>query len=325
MIKIYSYFFLFLLIILSCNKDEACPKIIEGQAFGSYFKIQYYGEKDFQKEIASLFEEMDQSLSSYRTDSELSKWNAGNDSLSLSPYFIEIAEVAKIIYEESDGYYDPTVKTLVEGWGFGNGIPTASLNPNEVDSLLQFVGYNKLTINHENSTIIKKDPRIQIEFNSVAPGFIADKVAELFKSNQIENFLIDIGGEIYGNGKNLEENKNWLVGIEDPTREIDNRSYLKTVELQNKALATSGNYRKIKTDNLGNKIVHTINPKTGMPKVSNLLSATIITNHCANADAYATAAMAMGYPKAINFLKSYHLENFLVIEKNNSIEIIQVK
>ncbi len=313
-------FFLILTLfgLWSCKKSPQ-PMVIEGNVFGSTFAIQYFGEEDYSNDIQQLFQAIDQSLSTYKKDSQISLWNAGNDSLRLSYYFIEIATDAQQVYQNSNGYYDPTVKTLVEGWGFGNGKANNELSPTQVDSLLQYVGYDKLKIDSKNKRITKPNPNIQLDFNSIAPGYTADKVSELLVEKGIQNFLVDIGGEMYAKGKNQKSNSPWKVGIEDPTKDVQHREVLKIVELQNQSLATSGNYRKIKKDHLGNTIVHTINPKTGMPQVSHLLSTTIITQKCAFADAYATATMAMGYPECVLWLKENKLKNYLIVEENSTL------
>ncbi len=323
--KMY-YFSILTLLLLGCNQpSENKPMHIEGNVFGSYFAIDYYGEKDYSTEMEKIFNEIDKSVSTYRQDSEISIWNIGNDSITVSAYFLEIAEIAQKIFQESEGYYDPTVKTLVEGWGFGNGKPNASLSQNQVDSLLQYVGYDKIEVFKNKHQIKKSNSGIQLDYNSIAPGYTADKIAEFLLEKKVENFLIDIGGEIHCNGKSLSSDSPWKVGIEDPTKDVNHRTYLEIVPLENQSLATSGNYRKVKTDNLGRKIVHTINPKTGMPEVSNILSATIVTDLCSEADAYATASMAMGYPKAAKFLEKLKLKSFLILEENNKITIKKIQ
>lgn len=259
--------FLFLstsLLIMFCFncKEKNKKKVLFGQVFGSYYSIIYFDNSDLEPQIDSIFSSIDKSLSTYRSDSEISMWNSGNDSINLSDNFIKIANISLKIFNESNGYFDPTVKTLVEGWGFGNGKPSNLISDTQVNNFMKSVGFGKLEIKEKQ--ILKKNKKIQLDFNSIAPGYTSDLLAHFFLSRNIENFIIDIGGEIVAQGENLEQKSLWKVGIDNPNKP-DERELFESVFLKNQSLAVSGNYRKIKMDSLGRRIVHTINPKTGYP------------------------------------------------------------
>ncbi len=320
----YIEFLLLLITFCSfshCKSEKTEAMRLNGKVFGSYFDIQYFGKEDLSKEIESLFHQIDKSLSTYREDSEIALWNQGNDSLKLSPYFIEVAQIAQNVYQKSEGYYDPSVKSLVQAWGFSGGHASHALSKQEVDSLMKNVGFDQVQIIAQSHRIRKKNKALQLDFNSIVPGYTADKVAEVLKSKGIQDFLIDIGGEIRAEGENKSNHSTWKVGLEDPTKDLAHRDYRDIVALNNQSLATSGNYRKIRVDEKGRKWVHTIDPKTGFPKNTNLLSATVLRPTCAEADAYATAAMAMGDSLAFIFFQKNHITSYLMISTQDTIHI----
>ena len=168
--------------------------------------------------------------------------------------------------------------------------------------MMKFVGFNKVKLTSENK-IEKLYPEIYIDFNAVAKGYGIDLIGSYLDSKGVNNYLIELGGEILAKGKNVEKNKSWLVGIENVN--LNDKSFSSIIALEDIAMATSGNYRKFRIDSLtGKKYVHTLNPITGSASKSDITSATVLASTCALADAYATAFMALG------------LENSKVILKN---------
>ena len=169
----------------------------------------------------------------------------------------------------------------------------------------------------------KKYPNTFIDFNAIAKGYGVDAIAELLDNLKVENYLIEIGGEIRVQGENMETKKHWRVGIETP-RFDNGQSILKGISLKDEALATSGTYRKFKVDDEGNRYSHIIDPKTGYPSKTNLLSISVIAEDCMTADAYATAFKAMGIEKIKYFLKTHpELKVFLIYEnKDNELETL---
>lgn len=251
----------------------------------------YQGEINLEEEIDSVFTVINNSMSTYIPDSDISKINRGESEIVVDLMFRDVFELSKEVHNRTNGSFDPTVGPLVNAWGFG---PTKQheLDSAKVDSILQFVGFEKVSLT-EQGTVIKKDPRIFFDFNAVAKGYAIDRLAALFDQKGIENYLIEVGGEIVAKGENTLKNKSWIVGIDDPQVEEGRRLKL-TLQLKDKALASSGNYRKFRLDSVtGKKYVHTIDPKTGYTKDGRTLAASVISNTCAKADAYATAFMVM--------------------------------
>ncbi|MGY0408599.1 MAG: FAD:protein FMN transferase, partial [Polaribacter sp.] len=297
--KLYK-FSLFLgisLLFLSC-KNEVKPRgiTLRGTVFGTTYKITYLNsEINYQKSLDSLFQLMNKSLSTYIPTSEISKINQGNTTVVVDAFFKEVFQKSKRIYKETGGYFDPTVGNLVNAWGFGPKKEKIDLTEEQIKSEMQYVGMNKVTL--KNNKIVKEMPQIYLDFNSIAKGFGIDVVARFFNTKNVANYLIEIGGEIRTKGTK-KGNKPWVIRLVNPIKSATNTGF-KELNLSNKSMATSGNYRKFRITNNGKKYVHTINPKTGYAIESNLLSASVISNSdCADVDAYATAFMAMGLEKS---------------------------
>ncbi len=284
-----------------------------GNALGTTYSIIYMedSELDLQREIDSVFQVMNQSMSTYIPDSDISKINRGDSMVVVDAMFREVFTLSKSVYEISDGYFDPTVGVLVNAWGFGPGEQIA-LDSTKVDSLLEYVGFDKVNLT-SNGTIRKRRPELFFDFNAIAKGYAIDRLGKLLDEKNIENYLVEVGGEVLTKGENKISKKQWTVGIDDP--EVENGRQLKRIiTLKDKALASSGNYRKFRVDpDTGEKYVHTINPKTGFTKNSKVLATSVITDDCATADAYATAFMAMDLEdsKAVLSFKS-ELEAYII-------------
>ncbi|WP_127846814.1 FAD:protein FMN transferase [Psychroflexus aestuariivivens] len=284
--------------LISCQEENNEYKVLQGNAFGTTYGIQFFSDAKAinEKSIDSIFDKLNQSMSTYITYSDISKINSGYENIKVDDAFLEVFNSAKKIYNESEGYFDPTVGLLVNAYGFGPEGYDENFTKTELDSLMTYVGFDKLRI--QNRQVLSTKPHFYIDFNAIAKGYAVDRVAIFLEQNGIENYLVEIGGEVRVKGKNKRTDQLWKLGIDMPT-ENDERILKYATELSNEALATSGNYRKFRIDSAtGNKFVHTINPKTGLAKKSNILSASIIAKTCMEADAYATACMAMGFSKA---------------------------
>lgn len=289
------FFIFFLATVFSCSlgPDSYVKNISFGGALGTSYSITYLTEKeiDLQSEIDSVFQVINHSMSTYIPDSDISKINKGDSTVRVDQMFREVFQLSQDVHTNTNGYFDPTVGALVNAWGFGPG-DIVEMDSSKVDSILQFVGLDKVRLNSDG-TISKKDPRIYMDFNAIAKGYAIDRLAVLLDQKDIENYLIEVGGEIISKGENKIKNKSWIVGIDDPKIEEGRRLKL-TLQLADKAMASSGNYRKFRVDSItGQKYVHTIDPKTGYTKDSQILAVSVIANTCARADAYATAMMAM--------------------------------
>lgn len=302
----------------SNDKGGAKKYIIQGFAQGTTYAITYIdsSENVNKKQIDSILNVFDKSCSIYNDSSLLSRVNR-NDTDTLDANILECLSVAKGIYELSDGQYDVTIKPLIEAYGFVKKEKEGAVN---VDSLLQFVGLEKLKI--EGEKLVKADPRVQIDLNSIAQGYSVDIISRFFDKTGIKNYIIEVGGELYARGNNLEGNP-WRVGVNKPIDGSFDSSdgFQEIIELSGLGLATSGNYRKFYVDEHGNRINHTVNPKTGLSSTHNLLSATILAESAIKADGFATACMVLGTDKAIEILKSdENLYGLLVYSKGDSIK-----
>jgi len=274
----------------------------EGQVFGTFYHITYQNDQDLQKEIEAELKKIDNSLSTFNKQSVISKVN-NNEVTKLDELFIEIFDKAKAISKETDGAFDITVAPLVNLWGFGFKQGTTP-SKQQIDSLKQLVGYEKVSL-IMGKRIKKTDQRIMLDCSAIAKGYGSDVIARLFKKYDIKNFMIEIGGEIVVRG-NSESRVPWKIGVNKPIEDSTNtNTELQTVlNITNKAMATSGNYRNFYYKG-GKKFAHTIDPKTGYPVQHSLLSATVLAADCATADAYATAFMVMGMERSKKVLEKH--------------------
>jgi thiamine biosynthesis lipoprotein len=287
-----------ILALLSACKADRTYHFQEGPVYGSSYHItyEYKTSLTLEKEINQILERINISMSTYDPGSTLSRLNRNDTSARIDSDLKHVMEVGWQVSRESDGAFDMTVAPLVNAWGFGF-TARAKVTPAMVDSLLQFTGYEKVKI--EGDRLIKEDPRIMIDPNAITPGYVADMISEMFISLGIKNYLVEIGGELRCKGKNKEGNA-WRVGVDRPQEDMADRQIQQVFHLEHISVATSGNYRKFYEEN-GVKYSHTIDPKTGYPARSNLLSATVFADKCIYADAYATVLMVIGFEKAKEF------------------------
>lgn len=281
-----------LLATLMCGCGERSRYIeIKGEALGTFVQVKCNTSLPSQT-ISNIIQEVDQesknSMSIFSTTSLLSRINS-NETDSLDSHITHNIELARRFSELSDGTYDITIKPLTDALGFGKEEAENTVN---IDSLLEFVGYELLSINE--GRLHKADSRVQIDLNSIAKGYTVDLLAERIEELQISDYMVNIGGEIRCRGLN-PTGELWSIAIETPyDGNMAMDSFEEIVHIANRAVATSGNYRRYYLTESGQKIAHTIDPKTGRSAVSSLLSATVIAPTCAEADAAATMFMALG-------------------------------
>ncbi len=296
---------LFIAFIFSCSKP-ANKKIVSGYSFGTSFSIQFEKNNDeniIKNKIDSLFKIVNNSFSTYISDSDISKINRGDSLLVVDDHFKKVFLKSYEIWELSQGFFDPTVGSLVNAYGFGPENKIKNFSTKQLDSLIELTGFSKVSLTSEG-TIKKKYSNIYLDFNAIGKGYIVDLISELLISYDIKNFLIEIGGEIIAKGKNPNSGDFWKVAIDNPSQK-NNRQFIKTIFLKNKALATSGNYRKYIIDSLtGKKYVHTINPKNGKSFQSKILSVSVLASDCMTADAWATALMVMPFRLSKSIIES---------------------
>lgn len=293
----------------------------KGSVFGTFYSITYQSDEDLQKEIENELKKVDETLSMFNEQSVISKVNR-NEKTELNDMFVQVIQLAMQVSDETDGAFDITVAPLVNAWGFGfkSGVhPT----PHTIDSLKALVGFKKISLDMRKKEIEKKDPRIMLDCSAIAKGYGSDVVGAFLKRRGIENYMVEIGGEVVTHGVN-ERRVPWRIGVVKPTDDtlsVDNE--LQTVlNVANKSMATSGNYRNFYYKG-GRKYAHTIDPKTGAPVQHSLLSATVLADNCATADAYATSFMVMGIERAKVVLERHPelMAYFIYSDKNGELAV----
>ena len=314
-----NYLVLVFITFFSCS--ELKKTSLSGLIFGTSYNIQFYssGNSNYTNEIVDIFKEIDMSMSTYKKTSIISRVN-NNNSVQLDDHFKNVFSFSKKIYEITGGRFDPSIGLLVNYWGFGpeKYIPDSKINPNDQFTyLLSKTGFNRFEIIDNK---LSRPMDSYIDFNAIAKGYAVDEVAKFLKNKQIDNFLVEIGGEINSSGINIDKNKPWLVAIDMPRFDGDRSNY-SSLELNNISLASSGTYRKFKIDSMGNRYAHIINPLTGYPTKTNILSVTVKASSCVEADAYATAIHSMNIEEIKEFFSFNNNISSLVIFENDKNEL----
>jgi thiamine biosynthesis lipoprotein len=290
-----------------------------GFALGTTYSIQYEvldKETDYQNEIENVFHEVNQSISAYLPTSDISRINRGEKDVIIDDYFKTVYEFSREVYEKTDGFFDPSVGALVNAWGFGPEKPINNLNKAQVDSIMTFTGFDKVRVTDERK-VVKLHPSVTFDFNSLGKGYAIDLIGEMFDKIGVKNYIIEVGGEILTKGKNSKKVKKWTVAIDSPVQDSDERQYMEYITLENRAMATSGNYRKFRIDpETGDHYVHILNAKTGYPMKNNVLSVSVVADNCMKADAYATAFMVMPYEKTKELLSKLKDVDAYVVSKD---------
>ena len=304
------------MILTSCIRS---PQRIEysGITQGSYFSIIYYDEegRSFEHEIDSIFKEVDNSVSLWNENSIIRKVNK-NEDVVVNQIFKDNFEWAQKASEFSDGAFDATIGPLVSAWGF-HYKKELEMTPEIVDSIRQLVGYQKVKI--VDNRVVKENPNMTLDFNAVAQGYTTDIIGKFLESRGILNYLVDVGGEIYAKGTKPNGDL-WTIGIEKPAENFDSeRSVQIKINLKDKGIVTSGNYRKYIEKN-SVRYSHSIDPKTGYPVEHNLLSATVIADNASWADCLATICMLVGKEKASTLLEGQGVEAYFIFVEDGVIK-----
>ena len=315
---------LFSILFHSCiNENDRIN--INGDALGTTYNIildSRLDKSDLSKSIDSIFNVINNSMSTYLESSIISDVNK-NIKTQLDEHFIKVFNKSKEVWEESDKYFDPTVGILVNAYGFGPLVLSDDIDISSIESLKYLVGFDKVFLNNNNE-VVKENKDIFIDFNSIAKGYSVDLIGEFLFEKQINNYLIEVGGEILAKGINNQTKSTWKLGIQDP---LNKDRYIQTVKLNNKALATSGNYRKFRLDSqTGERYVHTINPITGLTSKNNILSVSVISEDCITSDAWATALLSLDLERGRTIINQKEsLEALWIISNNDKVEIIKSK
>jgi thiamine biosynthesis lipoprotein len=310
-LKITFYtFLLFTLpyLFVSCNssskKNDKNPENYtyyqdQGEIFHTSYHIKYAYQRSLHDEIKKELVKVDHSLNPFDENSIISKVNR-NEPVELDSFFVDVFNKAMEVSIISEGKFDVTASPFFNVWGFGFE-KREEVSPQTIDSLKQFVGYQKIKL--ENGKIVKTDPRIQLNTTSLTDGYASDVIGRLLESYGIENYMVEIGGEVAAKGVN-DKQECWRIGIDKP---IDDNTgmhqELQTiVSVCDKCISTSGNYRNYYIKN-GKKYAHSIDPITGYPSENEMLGATVIADDCMTADAYSTAFMVAGLKKSEEMAK----------------------
>lgn len=305
------------MLLLSCQSVER--RHFMGTTQGSYYSIIYYDERnrDLSDGFDSIFKEIEAALSLWDENSLIRRVNRNDTSVVLNQIFIDNFNLAMKAAELSEGYFDPTVGPLVSAWGFHykEGMP---MTPQIVDSIKQLVDYRKIKI--ENDKVVKQNPSMTLDFNAVAQGYTTDMIADYLLSEKVEDFLVDVGGEICAKGSK-PDGELWTVGIEKPAENKDSQRIVQEVlELTDRSVVTSGNYRKY-VEHDGKRYSHSLDPKTGYPAENSLLSVTIIADNTAWADCLASVCMLVGLEKAVQIIENQDdVEAFFIYEEEGNVK-----
>lgn len=331
-----AFILLITLGLWACNNEpkgaqQPTYQSFEGKTMGTYYKMTYSDSlnRDFSKEIDQLLLDINDEVSTYIPTSTISKFNQAQSELDVTGkvHFLGNLKGALKVYQQSNGAFDPTVMPLVNYWGFGytEKKPVTDVDRVKIDSLMQFVGSDKIQlVENGNQTILKKSkPGVQLDFSGIATGYALDTIGRFFEVRGIKNYLADIGGEQRARGVNAR-GKIWTIGINIPEESASKTDILTTVELKDWTISTSGNYRNYYEVN-GVKYSHTINPKTGFPERNTLLSSTVFSADCIDADAWATGFMVMGTDKAFESAEQNPEIEAFFIYSNPSDTTLQVK
>ncbi len=320
LLKSISKFCIFLVVsllsLLACKNDPTAKQAtatalirLQGKTMGTYYTVQYSDAKqrNFQQAIDSLLVAVNAEVSTYEPQSVISRFNQSTDTFYLEKawkHFIRNFEASQLIAEVTLNAFDPTVMPLVNFWGFGTTgrRKSSEVSKSQVDSLKTLVGLDKIQIGEtgQRQYLLKANPKVQLDFSALAKGYGVDEVGHFLEQAGIENYLVEIGGEDRARGEKMP-GKLWRIGINEPTEDGDIYDFQAIVELKNRSVASSGNYRNF-YEVEGVKYWHTIDPVSGYPEKNTLLSASIFAADCITADALATASMVMGVDRAYKMI-----------------------
>lgn len=316
--KYFSLFVLFVF-IFGCGGVSQNKRIeLAGFTQGTTYKIVYYSDSIFieQETIDLILADFSKSCSVYDTASLISRINR-NETDRVDRYITDCEKIARELYIASKGAYDITSYPLSKAYGFLRENKEKEIN---LDSILNLIGHSKINI--KDGRIIKGDPRITIDLNSIAQGYSVDLVADYIKNLGITNFLVEIGGEVYCSGTKPDSAR-WQIGIDRPVdgNMVEGEDLQAIISVKDLGVNTSGNYRKFYVDDKGKRVNHIIDPRTGESSVSDMLSATVMTQSTALADALATMLMVVGSTEAKNYLLENRdrVEGYIIYHENDSI------
>jgi FAD:protein FMN transferase len=307
----------FLLLFAGCGFQKQVS--FSGKTMGTTYHITvvtgfFENTKALKDKIDMRLDEINKSMSTYRKDSEISRFNSlkqAEKKFYISDDFFNVMTVAQHIYNLTGGAWDGTVEPLVTLWGFGNAENKKRTPAQlEIDALLANIGFNNIEIS-PNHYLIKKKAFISLDFASIAKGYGVDQIAALIRTNQIKNFLVEIGGEVFAAGFR-KDGKNWKIGINRPRENAPFDQVYKVLYLQDKGFATSGDYRNY-FECQGKRFSHILDPRNGYPINNGVVSVSIVADTCTFADGLATAVMVLGHKKGLELVNTLDNTECLIV------------
>ncbi len=312
--------FLLLLLIQSCSSGQP-NQVFNGQVMGTTWSVQVAEALETPEQqqavgkIAQLLADVDQSMSTYKTDSELSRINAaGPGRYRLSAPLFAVLQLAQTVNQGSDGAFDVTVGPLVTEWGFGNSDSPANVPEQaRIDALLENTGMDRIELDAKERELLVKQA-VELDLSAIAKGYAVDRVALALIKVGLRNFLVEVGGELRANGVNKNGN-HWVIGIETPVQ--SRRQAYSGVMLKHKSIATSGDYRNF-FEVEGKRYSHTLDPRSGYPIAHTLASVSVIASSAAEADAWATALNVLGLEQGLSVANQQGLAAFFIVRDGES-------
>jgi len=309
-------------LFISCGVKKEI--LISGETMGTTYHIRivswfYQSHADLKAKIEARLDEINQSMSTYMKESEISRFNEfqnPDEKFFISDDFYQVMKVANTIYHLTEGAWDGTVKPLVDLWGFGSTggkkqIPTLD----EIDKRLLDIGFDKIEIS-DKKYLVKKEASISLDLSSIAKGYAVDAIARLIQKKRIKDFLVEIGGEVYASGKK-KDGSHWRIGINNPRKNASLDQVYKIVKLSDMAMATSGDYRNFFEID-GRRYAHVLNPKSGYPVENGVVSVSIVAATCAFADGLATAIVVLGREKGIQLVNRVDgVEGMIIVQQTD--------
>ena len=315
----------FLMIILAGCRFQR-EVLIDGNTMGTTYHIKvvagYFDRtSDLKEEIGRCLQEINDSMSTYEANSEISRFNSiqnTEERFAVSEDFFYVIKAAEKLYYLTNGAWDGTIKPLVDLWGFGNPSVQKKIPAKEnIDRLLLEVGFNHIEIS-DSRHIRKKRPSLSLDLNSIAKGYAVDRIAAVIRENGSEDFLVEVGGEVYASGTK-KNRQPWRVGINRPLKDASASQVYRVVTLQNLALATSGDYRNF-FESEGRRYSHVLDPRTGDPVRNSVVSASVMAQTCTFADGMATALMVMGPDKGLELVERLDkVEAMIVVRQGDGL------
>ncbi len=320
LLKYFSILIAILALVFYLGSKTQRYQTMTGETMGTYYSIKIKTDKEnnlLHNEVKAELERITSQMSVFDATSEISAINQAADKewIELSPELSELMKTSYNINQASQGTFDPTVGKLIDLWGFGVSSPKKVPTSEEIAAVLKYSNFNKLKFSNNFQKVKKLNPNTYINLSAIAKGYGVDKISALLSKIGYKNYVIEIGGEVIAKGRRDEHTNGWNIGVSKPGENGVENAYI--VTLKDYAVATSGDYRNFLVFE-NKRYSHTISPKTGYPVEHNLASVTVFHKNCMSADAYATALMAMGENKALNFANNNNLAVILFVRDNDN-------